>query len=417
MKKVTIIAHAQPYAAIVEIPKAEMEPIMEAHFQKIEKTLPFISKKGFRTQHPTREMAEESVGVVQLYHLAWREVFITSINKRAESKSFVCFADDLNVTDRGAHYEVSGMFYFAPTVGFDSAMLKSLESGKENWIHDLIVNEHSIGSYLQDMRTKVVMDQPSTDYPVTKGSYIEVEVDSDVNKGFKGQPQKAIWKVEENSLPKEIIDLLLGKQVGHFVILPLKSAPANARMTVRIVKHILPSSVSDDQIAKTLGYKDGKALLTLATETIEKVYREQKASLFFYHLSRRLRLNPIPGPLVDALAISKIEAQKAVLGPKEFKHRYGKEDRAIFEHFLKACRDDAVEMFLAYGLCEHFGMVPSTDDVNHVMECDKIDDNVDAKIYVFLLLCRETVLKNFCGIEPPLRSKLELASKLPTIIK
>jgi hypothetical protein len=407
--RVSMKPQALSFYGVVEIAKEELEPVLDQHFQVRKNQIPKVGKKGFRAVAPSRKQAEDAFGLDGLYGEVWREEFIKGL--RLKTQDDVCFVDQVQTADRGVHYELSGLFFHIPGCGWSPDFISLVKSGGSAWVRDQFVNDGAILNAIQAIRANYGTQVSTENASIQRGDRIRIEVDSDVNRGFGGKPQRALWELTPGLLPDNIIDALVGHQVGQLVIVPLPrplDQPSKpARMTVKIVEHTRTSYLDIDEIAKREGLVNGAALRTRERSRIEAEWEKNRVNMLFHLIGQAARLGPIPAPFVFHLAEMRAAVQKKRLGDKEFSRAYGTNQDATLNMFLSQAKRESDELFLSYRLCCELGWIPTVEEVDHYAECQDLQDQ-DSRLYAPLILAKERIMEKLAGIEPPARSTLVL---------
>jgi hypothetical protein len=404
MSNLTVKPHAQSFQGIVTVPKAEIEDRLEQHYQSIRSNIPKAARKGFRPSIPERRQWEVQEGLTAAYGPIWRNIFIQSLI----AEHAISYVDAVFTEDRGVHYEIAGTFYMMPKSSLDPNFVLAIRDGGSAWVKDQHVNQQSVDRAIDAVVMKEATTTIAPNAPIQRGDRIRIEVDSDVNKGYGGTPQRAMWELSPGKLPGDMIDCLVGKQVGHMVILPLRN-PLNtggpaARMTVRIIEHLAITRPSLDEVAGMEGLVNADALRTREIANIESMWEKNKINLLFSMLSQTCKMGPIPGPFQYDLATMR----KQDMGEATFKKRFGTDSEAIDRMFLNFAVHESAELFLSWGLCQALGCLPTEAQLDHYMECEKYGDDHDFRLFGALVLAKEEILRRCLGVEPAMRSTLEL---------
>lgn len=413
--QVSVTPQAPSFFGKVDVAKDEVKGELERRFQESKSLIPKSNRKGFRPVSVSREEAEAQLGPMALYGSYWRTVFLRGLQIELEKMGkLACFVDGVNVMDRGICWETNAVFFLVPEIKFVPSLLQSVSQGKD-YLKSQFVNEAHVEARVKQIQDKYSVKRLDDLAPIKRGDLIQVEADSDVNKSFKGAPQKAVWHLVPEKLPEIMIEALVGHQVGQMLIVPLprplddKSSPA--RMTIKIIERTVIESVSLEKVAELEGLRDVQVLYDRERRELEAHYEKEKVNLLFNLLSHNMQMSPIPAAFVYDLAQMRVEVMKHEMGEKQFGLKYGRDTDTVMSKFLMVAEREARELFLSWSLCRDLKRLPTTDDLKKYIECEKLDsDDEDAKIFARLLLCKERVLQDFCGIEPPMRSILELPS-------
>lgn len=416
--QVSITPQAPSFFGVVDIPKTEIADELEQRYLEARSKIPKSERKGFRSVVLGREEAEAQLGPTALYGNYWRDVFIEHLqSKVAEVRKSVCYVDAVNVVDRSVHWELNGIFYLAPEVSFHPKLVDGLKTDALNFFRDQFVNEAQLKrrlARLQEVHSTMTL---APDAPIRAGDLVQVEVDSDVNKRFQGTPQKAVWELMPERLPGEIIDALLGRQVGQIVIVPLPKpvdggpSATPARMTIKILEHKSVERKTLKEVAELEGVRDEEILRDRERRSMETEFEKNKVGTLFHFLSQNVQMGPIPAPFVYDLAQMRVGVLRDELGEKEFSRRYGRDQEALQNQFLSIAERESRELFESWGVCRDLGLLPDTNAVRHFCECSKMEISGDTEIQVLFLLCKEKVLEVVCGIQPPTRSTLVLPDR------
>ena len=407
--RVSMKPQALSFYGVVEIAKEELEPVLDQHFQERKNQIPKVGKKGFRNVAPSRKQAEDAFGLDDLYGDVWREEFIKGL--RLKTHDDVCFVDQVQAADRGVHYELSGLFYRMPVCQWSPDFIKLIQDGGATWVRDQFVNDGAVMNAIQAVRSRYGTPASTENSAIRRGDRVRIEVDSDVNRGFGGKPQRAMWDLSPGLLPDDIVDALVGHQAGQLVIVPLPrplDQPSKpARMTVKIMEHLRTTYLDLDEMAKREGLVNGDALHTRERTRIEAEWEKNRANMLFHLIGQAARLGPIPAPFVFHLAEMRAAVQKKRLGHKEFARAYGNNQDAVLNMFLSQAKRETDELFMSFSLCREVGCPPTGDEIDRYAECEDMQDQ-DSRLYIPLILAKERITEKFAGIEPQTRSTLVL---------
>lgn len=408
MSNLTVKPHAQSFQGIVTVPKPEIEDRLEQHYQNIRSNIPKAARKGFRPSIPERRQWEVQEGITTAYGPIWRNIFILALT----AEHAISYVDAVFAEDRGVHYEIGGTFYMMPRAIFNPEFIRAIRDGGAAWVKDQYINQPAIDRAIDVVVMKHSLTAIATAAPIHHGDQIRIEVDSDVNKGYGGTPRQAMWELTPGKLPDDMIDCLVGKQVGHTVILPLRN-PLNtggpaARMTVRIIEHLAITRPNLDEVAGMEGLVNADALRTRESANIKAIWEKTKINLLFSMLAQTCKMGPIPGPFQYDLATMRKQVTMEDMGESKFKKQYGSDSETIDRMFLNFAIHESTELFLSWGLCQALGCLPTAEKLDHYMECEKYGDDQDFRLFGSLVLAKEEVLRRCLGIEPEVRSTLEI---------
>ena len=407
--RVSMEPQALSFYGVVEIAKEELEPVLDQHYQERKNQIPKVGKKGFRNVASSRKQAEDAFGLDDLYGDVWREEFIQAI--RLKTHDNVCFVDQVQAADRGVHYELSGLFYLTPSCHWSKEFISLIKDGGATWVRDQFVNDGAIANAIQMVKMKYGVAASTENAAIQRGDRVRIEVDSDVNRGFGGKPQRAMWELTPGILPENIIDALVGHQVGQLVIVPLPrplDQPSKpARMTVKILEHLRTTYLDFDEVAKRERLVNGDALRTRERSRIEAEWEKNRANMLFHLIGQVAQLGPVPAPFVFHLAGMREAVQKKRLGHKEFARAYGSNPDAVLNMFLSQAKREADELFMSFSLCREIGCALVPDEVDRYAECEDMQDQ-DSRLGIPLILAKERVMEKCAGIDPPTRSTLVL---------
>jgi len=416
MTRIALTPQAISYFGVIEVPKEDVAELLDAEWQQVKRIVPKFQKKGFRTYQRSRGEAEKEFGVGELYAAFWREWFIHQMNVH-QGRRLVCYVDEIELSDRGPFYALSSMIYFFPVIQFASSYLEKLQKDGVAILKDRVLNERRLRERYDQLRmTHYQKVEASDTETVQLDDLIEVEIQSELSRGFAGQPAHVVWEVDPAHLPKEHLSNLIGRQRGQSLILtlPIQWTPQEkmrTRMSIRITNHWHKQDISDAALVQMENLASVEALREREWRTMEAQWEKQKSIHFMNDLVSHAQIEPIPKMFILGVAIRRAYATQEKMG-REFQRKYQSPEQMAEQIFPQVMREFAGR-FLCWGLCETLKICPIEEELHQVFEAESRQWSEELATEIYLRLCVERVLQKFLDIEPPIRSVLDTTGRMP----
>lgn len=379
---VKITAQATPYWATVEIPQGEIQENLQLEWEKLKGLFSKrVSSKGCPY---TQSLAEEEVGIFNLYKNFWKQRLWEMVEKQEklhlnETNRLVrdvCFITEVTVAKEGDRYVIRGVVFFEPSIRwkkdrkFNSSVPEELYKvtiPAPSMIPNEVVNR-TIKEIANQIRYGTQNLIPLVDgKPLVEGDVCKINSVNFMKKALGDNKPRESVVVLGGNCPTYIKEALIGKSVGDDVVMTeVLNEPDGSSRKMQVRSKILMKCdappVSNEVLCRNIG-------VTSVDEIPMKIRMQlskREESTFYERLLMVAMMNcdcgPVPGVAVWDRAEGALEfmAKESGMSQEELICKMGASSwEEAVSSMLPVIRRDMVREFISKKVAGEIGLFVS----------------------------------------------------------